>query len=65
MENSIKASGETTKCTVKEHSSGQMAGFMLESITKIKNTVMEEFNGLMEKYIRAIGEKEFKTVRGK
>lgn len=61
----MKVNGKIIKCTEKAHSDGQTVEFTSESIMKIKNTASEEYNGQTERSIKAIGEKEFKTVREK
>lgn len=38
---------------------------MSVNITKIKNMVLDEFNGRTEKYTKVIGERVFKTVKEK
>jgi hypothetical protein len=51
----MKASGPTTKCTVKERLYGMMAGNMRAIIRTIKNMVLEYSNGPMEENILVVG----------
>ncbi len=47
------------------HLSGLMEESMLVNIIKIKNMDLEEFNGPMERFMKAIGEKESRMVKEK
>lgn len=61
----MKVIGEIIKCMVKVHLNGQMEEFMLANISKTKNMGLVEFNGLMVKYMKDIGEKVFKMEKEK
>lgn len=65
MENNMKASGEIIKCMEKVSSNGLMEEFTEANIMKIKNMVLEEFNGQTAEFTKANGEKVFKTEKGK
>lgn len=65
MENSMKVIGKIIKCMEKVHLNGQMEEFMLANISKIKSMDLVEFNGLMVKYMKDIGEKVFKMEKEK
>lgn len=65
MENSIKANGKITKCMEKAPSNGLMEESILVNISKIKNTDLEEYNGPMEKFIKATGDKVSKMAKVK
>lgn len=65
MENSMKVTGKIIKCTEKVHLNGQMEEFMLANISKTKSMDLVEFNGLMVKYMKDIGEKVFKMEKEK
>lgn len=54
----MKAIGKTIKCMEKVFLNGLMEESIKESMFKTKNMVLEEFNGLMEKYIKDNGNKE-------
>lgn len=60
MENNILDLGKIIKCMEnKADLNGQMEGYILAIIYKIKNTDMEEYNGRMGKYTKANGNKAY------
>lgn len=58
MGESTKANGLLIKCTARDFFSGQMENNMRENISKAKRKDMENFNGVMVKYIKDNGKME-------